>query len=74
MKNRHFSLITLVLGALTIMSQPSKPAAKKFSPGLKVGDKIPAFTIKDHTGKTRNFNSLAGPKGLIMVFYRSADW
>ena len=42
--------------------------------GLKVGDKIPELELVDQTGKSRDFDSLKGPKGLYLVFYRSADW
>ncbi len=42
--------------------------------GLKVGEKIPEFELADQTGELRDFDSLKGPKGLMLVFHRSADW
>ncbi len=42
--------------------------------GLKKGDRIPNFKAADQSGKTRTFNDLCGPKGLLLVIYRSADW
>ncbi len=42
--------------------------------GLKVGEKIPEFELLDQTGKSEDFDSLKGPKGLLLVFHRSADW
>ena len=42
--------------------------------GLKKGDRIPSFEAADQSGKTRSFNDLCGPKGLLCVIYRSAHW
>jgi hypothetical protein len=32
------------------------------------------FTLPDQHGRSRTLASLMGPKGLMLVFYRSADW
>jgi len=45
-----------------------------FSPGLQPGEKISDFQIPDQHNVLRDFASLTGPKGLIIVFHRSADW
>jgi hypothetical protein len=42
--------------------------------GPAVGSKIAAFELPDQDGKLRNLGSLLGPKGAIILFYRSADW
>ena len=42
--------------------------------GLPVATKAPAFELKDQNGRARSLPSLAGPKGTILVFFRSADW
>jgi peroxiredoxin len=42
--------------------------------GPQVGERIPDFSIKDQNGKTRTLQSVAGPKGAMLVFIRSADW
>jgi len=42
--------------------------------GPNVGSKVPDFSLPDQTGQTRSLTSLAGPKGLVLVFFRSADW
>ena len=42
--------------------------------GLPAGSTAPDFSLPDHTGKVRDFASLTGPRGLILVFFRSADW
>jgi cytochrome oxidase Cu insertion factor (SCO1/SenC/PrrC family) len=42
--------------------------------GPAVGSKIPAFELKDQDGKTHTLASLLGPKGAVILFFRSADW
>lgn len=41
---------------------------------LKIGNKIPALSGTDQFGKERDFENLKGPHGLVILFYRSADW
>jgi cytochrome oxidase Cu insertion factor (SCO1/SenC/PrrC family) len=42
--------------------------------GPKVGGHVPAFDLKDQDGKARTLDSIMGPKGAMLVFFRSADW
>ena len=42
--------------------------------GPQVGARIPEFTLVDQTGARRTLRSLMGPKGLMLVLFRSADW
>lgn len=42
--------------------------------GLAVGAPAPDSSLPDQAGRSRDFASLAGPRGLILVFFRSADW
>ena len=48
--------------------------AADMNPGIPVGSKIPAFEARDQKGKVQTFESIRGPKGAFLVFYRSADW
>jgi hypothetical protein len=48
--------------------------AADINPGIPVGSKIPAFEAKDQKGVVQTFESIRGPKGAFLVFYRSADW
>lgn len=42
---------------------------------IAVGARVPAgFSAQDASGKTRNFASIAGRKGTVLVFFRSASW
>jgi hypothetical protein len=42
--------------------------------GPPVGGSMVGFELPDQNGKLRDLSSLLGPKGAILVFYRSADW
>jgi hypothetical protein len=42
--------------------------------GPRVGEKVPDFTLSDQNGKQWSLHELTGPKGLLLVFFRSADW
>ncbi len=64
------------------MMEPAKSDSKpmmhegmaKMTPGLQVGDKAPAFTLKDAMGKEVSLSSLLAKGKVTLVFYRSADW
>jgi len=68
-----------VLSALVLAMTPLPPSAA--SPGVDpstlgpaVGQPIPRFEAPDQDGRQRDFASLTGPEGLVLVFFRSADW
>ena len=42
--------------------------------GPQVGQLVPDFSLTDQNGKTWTRSSIMGPKGAMLVFYRSADW
>ena len=42
--------------------------------GPQIGERVPDFSLVDQTGRTQTLQSLMGPNGLMMVFFRSADW
>ena len=42
--------------------------------GPQVGDKAIAFSLPDQHGRLQTLASVAGPKGTMLVFFRSADW
>jgi peroxiredoxin len=66
----------LSLSARAALQQPSPqpplPDVQKLGP--QVGSRVPDFTLLDQKGQSRTLASLMGPKGLMLVFYRSADW
>jgi hypothetical protein len=42
--------------------------------GLAVGQKAPAFSASDQFGKLQTLDTLKGPRGTVLLFFRSADW
>ncbi len=42
--------------------------------GPAVGKPVPSFALPDQDGQQRSLQSILGPKGALLVFYRSADW
>ena len=49
-------------------------AAAALPTGPNIGSRIPDFTAVDQHGTRQTFASLKGPKGLVLMFVRSADW
>lgn len=75
------SLACIVVGLMVTVARPAgrqqppaAPAVDVETLGPKVGDKVPDFTLQDQGGQTRSLSSLLGPKGAVLVFFRSADW
>ena len=52
--------------------QPTPPDVQKLGP--QIGTRVPDFTLLDQNGQPRTLASLMGPTGLMLVFFRSADW
>jgi hypothetical protein len=46
----------------------------RYATGPEHGERIPDFSLPDQDGVLRSVGNLAGPNGLLLVFYRSADW
>jgi cytochrome oxidase Cu insertion factor (SCO1/SenC/PrrC family) len=42
--------------------------------GPQVDQRVPDFNLKDQNGKPWTLDSIMGPKGTMLVFFRSADW
>ena len=42
--------------------------------GLGVGQRAPAFSARDQFGRVQTLDTLRGPKGTVLLFFRSADW
>ena len=68
------ALFSLVAPATAQQSapQPVLPDVQKLGP--QVGSRVPDFTLLDQKGQSRTLASLMGPKGLMLVFFSSADW
>jgi len=42
--------------------------------GPQIGERVADFTLPDQQGVARPLRSMLGPKGAVLVFFRSADW
>ena len=67
--SRRGWLASLVASTLLMCALGSALAA-----GPDVGEKVPTFEAIDQSGDSRDFDSLAGERGLLLLFFRSADW
>lgn len=72
--------VTLRLGELvtvsgTLAGANIQAASVEALPiGLAVGQKAPDFSILDQFGQAQTLETLRGPKGTILLFFRSSDW
>lgn len=67
------SILAVVLGVIGLSGQ-APPAADTSKIGPQVGAVVPAFSGTDQFGKPHSLASVMGPKGAMLVFFRSADW
>ncbi len=63
-------LIASLVAIASIASQ--QPDVSRMGPA--VGMPAPAFELTGQDGRTHSLASVAGPKGTMLVFFRSADW
>ena len=61
---------SLALAAASLAAQAIDPQTL----GPQVGARVPDFTLTDQHGVSRTLRSTFGPKGTVLVFFRSADW
>jgi hypothetical protein len=68
---RHFIVATVfVLVTSGVPAQGPDPARL----GPQIGERVADFTLPDQQGVARPLRSMLGPKGAVLVFFRSADW
>ena len=63
-----------IAALLIALALQATPTGNPDGVGPKVGETAPDFELRDQHGSERTLSSLAGPKGTMLVFYRSADW
>lgn len=67
------SLIALAMAALiSVGAAVAQTEIQKLGP--QVGERAIAFQLNDQFGRPQTLDSLAGPNGTMLVFFRSADW
>jgi len=50
------------------------PSDDNVTTGPAVGEEIPGFQAVDQNGTLLDFETIKGPRGALLLFYRSADW
>ena len=73
MKSIVLAMIAATSGSILSAQSPGqKIDVSKLGP--QVGERVPNFSLKDQNGKLWTLQSVMGPKGAMIVFFRSADW
>jgi hypothetical protein len=67
---RYFSLVLVGWVVATLSAQTPAPA----SVGPRVGAEAPAFSGVDQFGREHTLESVMERNGVMLVFFRSADW
>ena len=65
-------MVVSACAATSLLAQA--PAADTSRVGPQVGAVVPAFSGTDQFDRTHTLSSVYGPKGVMLVFFRSADW
>ena len=72
------ALVVIALGVGWRATQFRAPIARTpialASLGPQVGEQVPGFSLPDQNGQMRTLESILGPNGAMLLFYRSADW
>jgi hypothetical protein len=72
---RYFGEVVTVEGRLGEDNTIRGTAIKKLtSIGLEIGQKAPNFSARDQFGRLQTLDTVKGPKGTVLLFFRSADW
>jgi cytochrome oxidase Cu insertion factor (SCO1/SenC/PrrC family) len=67
-------LAALLLGFSTLAAAQTREAVEVASLGPQVGKRVPNFSLPDQNGQIHVLHSIMGPNGVMLVFFRSADW
>ena len=70
--------LTLIVWVVAFWCLPTWGQRKGLNDATQFGPAAGAlaaeFSLVDQFGQRRNLESLMGPQGLTLVFFRSADW
>ncbi len=67
-------VLTAVIGVATGFAHQAQGPVDTSTIGPSLGATVPAFSGVDQFGKPHTLASSFGPKGTMLVFFRSADW
>lgn len=69
-----WSMLALLGASFPWQAHSSRTPVDVSSLGPRVGERVPGFNLRDQAGRTWTLPSVMGPRGAMLVFYRSADW
>ena len=64
----------LSLLGILLVSGWAIPSSAEVPTGPAIGQMVEDFQAVDQNGTQHTLKSILGPKGALLVFYRSADW
>ncbi|MGE0041153.1 MAG: hypothetical protein AB7H88_09840 [Vicinamibacterales bacterium] len=68
------ALVACLLAAAVVHPGAQAPAPDIDSLGPQVGEAMLPFSGTDQFGNAQSLESVLGPNGAMVVFFRSADW
>ena len=68
------AVLGVVLCSAWMAGGPAVRGEDRLDVGPKIGEPAPNFTLPDQNGQPRTLDSVKGPRGAVLVFFRSADW
>jgi hypothetical protein len=72
---RRCCLYAIVMAALVVAASSAQDVQVDIdSHGPQVGSSVPPFSGVDQFERRHSLDSVAGPEGAMLVFFRSADW
>jgi hypothetical protein len=71
---RRVSLYSLLMVALAAWAWAQEAQVAIDSLGPQVGAPVPTFSGVDQFNRPQTLQSVAGPEGAMLVFFRSANW
>jgi hypothetical protein len=71
---RRMSLYALIVIGLAAGARAQVAPVAIDALGPQVGTAVPAFSGVDQFNRIQTLESVAGPEGAMLVFFRSADW
>ena len=73
-RQKATNAVAIALGLAVSLSAQAPATVDTSKIGPQVGTGVPAFSGTDQFGRMQTLESALGPKGAMLVFFRSADW
>jgi cytochrome oxidase Cu insertion factor (SCO1/SenC/PrrC family) len=70
---RALAIAILLLATACDMNESRRPIDIA-ALGPQTGERVPDFSLPDQNGRVVSLDSVLGPNGALLMFYRSADW